>query len=383
MNSAELVNALNSSRKVRGYTHNYYRYPARFSPEFVREVIDRLTAPGETLLEPFMGGGTTVVEGLALARRVVGVDLNPLAYFIATVKTTPLSYDDRTLLSGWLEAACRARFPMGAIAGATVVNLPYHFQRFFAHLMAGVESLPRPRLQRFARCALLNAGQWALDGREVLPTLEDFRERLRELVLMMLDGMEEFVSACQAAGTAKNAITAERLLLCRSAVGLEDEPRIRNMAKRIKLVLTSPPYPGVHMLYHRWQVHGRRETAAPYWLASLKDGFPASAFTFGSRSTFGLKKYFGSICCAFASIRKMIADDALVVQLVAFADEESQLPLYLAAMHAAGFAEQEPPTQIPEGRVWRTVPHRRWYCRVKTENGSGKELLLFHRPLRN
>ena len=29
------------------------------------------------------------------------------------------------------------------------------------------------------------------------------------------------------------------------------------------LVVTSPPYPGIHMLYHRWQVDGRKETDAP------------------------------------------------------------------------------------------------------------------------
>jgi hypothetical protein len=53
--------------------------------------------------------------------------------------------------------------------------------------------------------------------------------------------------------------------LNRSAVGIEFEKCMQD-AGRPKLVLTSPPYPGLHVLYHRWQVKGRRETPAPFWV---------------------------------------------------------------------------------------------------------------------
>jgi hypothetical protein len=42
--------------------------------------------------------------------------------------------------------------------------------------------------------------------------------------------------------------------------------------RKAKLIVTSPPYPGVHVLYHRWHVDGRRETPAPYWIAGCNDG---------------------------------------------------------------------------------------------------------------
>ena len=31
-----------------------------------------------------------------------------------------------------------------------------------------------------------------------------------------------------------------------------------------QLILTSPPYPGVYVLYHRWKIGGRRESPAPF-----------------------------------------------------------------------------------------------------------------------
>lgn len=37
---------------------------------------------GKIVLDPFMGGGTTVVEALRLGCRVIGVDINPVAWFV-------------------------------------------------------------------------------------------------------------------------------------------------------------------------------------------------------------------------------------------------------------------------------------------------------------
>lgn len=43
-------------------THEFYRYPARFTPEVARAAIDAFTEPGELVLDPFVGGGTTLVS---------------------------------------------------------------------------------------------------------------------------------------------------------------------------------------------------------------------------------------------------------------------------------------------------------------------------------
>ena len=47
------------------------------------------------MADPFMGGGTTLVEALALGREAVGFDISALATFVAEVKTTV--YEDRVI----------------------------------------------------------------------------------------------------------------------------------------------------------------------------------------------------------------------------------------------------------------------------------------------
>src|SRR2546425_3538826 len=107
-----LLEALASDAPVSGLTHRFYRYPARFSPEFAARVIQTFTQQGDYVLDPFMGGGTSVVEALVLGRRVVGCDINRLAGFLARVKSTPLSENDADALARWaeeLEAATHLR----------------------------------------------------------------------------------------------------------------------------------------------------------------------------------------------------------------------------------------------------------------------------------
>jgi DNA modification methylase len=375
----ELLTAIATKDPVSGYTHNFYRYPARFSPLFVREVIRHYSRPGEVVLDPFMGGGTAIVEAVALGRRAIGVDLNSLAHFVATVKTTPLNSTDFTLLREWLaDVQAVGRRGIGEIA-EPVRNLPRHLQQVWTDLMAQAAWLPIERQRRFVRCALLKTGQWAIDCRDSVPSGSETVKQFAENVLGMLEGVEEFVGSCQMRGLRRSKICQNRLLLCRSTAGLEKESKLGNVPKPT-LVVTSPPYPAVHILYHRWQVQGRRETPAPYWLAALNDGHPASHYTFGSRSPLGLENYFRNVEECFRSVRRVVAQNAVVVQLVAFSHTESQLPRYLAAMELAGFAECDALSISADNRVWRSVPNRKWYCHNGREQDSAKEVVLVHRP---
>ena len=62
-----LISGARDSEPVKGLTHIYYKYPARFSPQFVRAAIETFTRPGQLVLDPHVGGGTTLVEARALA----------------------------------------------------------------------------------------------------------------------------------------------------------------------------------------------------------------------------------------------------------------------------------------------------------------------------
>jgi DNA modification methylase len=52
-------------------------HPAKFPEKLVTDFIEAFTVPGETVLDPMMGTGSTLVAGLASVRNAVGIDLNP------------------------------------------------------------------------------------------------------------------------------------------------------------------------------------------------------------------------------------------------------------------------------------------------------------------
>ena len=86
-----LAKSASDKKLISGLTHNFYRYPARFSPSFASTAIQLFSKHGDLILDPYMGGGTTVIEAMVAGRRVIGADLNSLAVFVTRVKTTPLT----------------------------------------------------------------------------------------------------------------------------------------------------------------------------------------------------------------------------------------------------------------------------------------------------
>ena len=63
--------------------YKMHRYFARRPWSVFRSLVEHYSNPGSIVLDPFCGGGVTVVEGLRLGRKVIGVDINPLATFIS------------------------------------------------------------------------------------------------------------------------------------------------------------------------------------------------------------------------------------------------------------------------------------------------------------
>ena len=72
------------------HTHVLHSYPAMFIPHVARRLLLIYTKKGDTVCDIFCGSGTTLVESRLTGRHSYGIDLNPLAVFLAKVKTTPL-----------------------------------------------------------------------------------------------------------------------------------------------------------------------------------------------------------------------------------------------------------------------------------------------------
>lgn len=74
------------------FTHCIHTYPAMMIPQIARRLIYLYGKNAKTLLDPFMGSGTSLVEASLTShiKEAYGFDLNPLAVLISKVKTTKI-----------------------------------------------------------------------------------------------------------------------------------------------------------------------------------------------------------------------------------------------------------------------------------------------------
>jgi hypothetical protein len=349
-------------------------------------MVKEFSKPGDLIYDPFMGGGTTLVEAAALGRHCIGTDISSLAAFISQVKTTTYTNTQLANVEAWINLLV----PMLTVvtdvpASAEWIQKDYQrnindkdtwrIRKLLEIGLDAVDLLDTSSERKLARCILLKTGQWALDCRAEIPSTSSFQQQIQ------MNGSEVIAAAQDFSETMREHLPKPKVLcLHRSAIGVEDEKRLRSVGAP-KLILTSPPYPGLHVLYHRWQVRGRRETAAPFWIAGTLDGDGASFYTFGDRKQAGLEKYFENVRLAFKSIYTLADKSTTVVQMVAFSEPDWQLPRYLEAMSEAGFREEKMSisSSDSEGRVWRSVPGRKWYASQMGATGGSREVVLFHK----
>lgn len=64
-------------------THNP-KYKGNFAPQVARNIILRYSNEGDTVLDPMVGGGTTLIETKLLHRKGIGIDINPEAVEITS-----------------------------------------------------------------------------------------------------------------------------------------------------------------------------------------------------------------------------------------------------------------------------------------------------------
>jgi hypothetical protein len=387
-----LVEGARSAAAVSGLTHCFYKYPARFSPAFARVAIETFTKPGDLVLDNHVGGGTSLVEAIATGRRAVGVDISSLAEFVSSVKTT--LYSDRELdsLTRWARRVpSKVNIKRSSARHEDYERLGYYkhldhpdrwrIRKAIEQILTSATGLNSARLEAFGRCTALRVAQWALDARKELPKISELRSNLVVTALEMVEGARSLRIAVNS--STDRHCPPRATVLNRTAIGIENEPRLASMGPPA-LVLTSPPYPGVHVLYHRWQVDGGKEMPAPFWIAGKLDGAGSSYYTMGDRKYPELRTYFENITNSMSSVAVLSSARTVIVQMVAFSAPDWQLPKYIEAMNRAGLQEVFlfSLANNRDGRLWRKVPRRKWYSQKRGETPGTQELVLFFKKSR-
>lgn len=70
-------------------THWYYPYKGKYHPRLVRSIFNIIGLQwGQTILDPFIGSGTTALEAHLFGLNSVGLDISPLTIIVSKVKVT-------------------------------------------------------------------------------------------------------------------------------------------------------------------------------------------------------------------------------------------------------------------------------------------------------
>lgn len=98
---------------TRYLVHGLHEYKGKFNPQMARALINVVDPTATALLDPFVGSGTSLIEGMRLGMATAGIDQNPLAAWVARTKTAALARAGQPgLAKEFDDLAGRARLAM-------------------------------------------------------------------------------------------------------------------------------------------------------------------------------------------------------------------------------------------------------------------------------
>ncbi len=102
------IQQYNRTQSINQYlTHWFYPYKGKFHPQMIRALLGIMgLGPGDVVLDPFIGSGTTAVEAQLLGIDCIGVDASPLCCLISRVKTHSWAHLDEIEAASEYVAPC-------------------------------------------------------------------------------------------------------------------------------------------------------------------------------------------------------------------------------------------------------------------------------------
>jgi len=267
-------------------THAFHPYPGRFHLALPRLILAETAGKSQLLLDPFMGGGSALVEGMLAGLSAIGNDLNPVSLLVARERTRPrtpeqagkvLSEAER--IAAVVEALRRERHPPRVQRPHLARLAPEYPPHLFAEM-----------LQLIRLIDLLLAG----DTRETLRAV--FSSLAVKYSNRRSDSSDEPKQVRFPKGAASRFLVSKTRELLEAQLDFgralpRPRPHIRLLEEDARLlpslgwgeadlVITSPPYPGVydyhehHRLrldwldlpgerFQKFELGPRREGAAP------------------------------------------------------------------------------------------------------------------------
>lgn len=249
------------------YTHYIHKYPAKLLKHipifFLRSNI-LLNKRSATILDPFCGTGTVMLESLLAGHNAIGCDANPIARLISEIKTAPPS--PNTLKKHAAEVVARAK-RYRSTEPRNVINIDHWFpvktQSKLGRLARSIDQIKNRRTRMFFEVSLsstvqkcsfadpsvsvpvkLNAAKYKDKGRKEKALLQIAH-------VESLDVFEVFTAEVSAnikriSSIYNKGIKGSSKIIGDDAknVGTFDNKGKKKKSSSVDLILTSPPYAG-------------------------------------------------------------------------------------------------------------------------------------------
>jgi len=203
----------NRTRSVNQYlTHWIYPYKGKFHPQMIKALLNIIGLnKGDTVLDPFIGSGTTAVEAQLLGINFVGIDISPLCILQSKVKTESIEVLPKIL--EWKEE----------ILSKVEVNL---FNLDDKALDKTIESIPDERVRNFYLIAKLVAVS------DNARRKKDFAKSFRKNLDLMILSVKDYV----------DVVKELNLELGKVDIKVGDSRNLPIEDNSIDGIVTSPPY---------------------------------------------------------------------------------------------------------------------------------------------
>jgi len=231
----------NRTRSVNQYlTHWIYPYKGKFHPQMIRAILNIIgLEQGDTVLDPFIGSGTTAVEAQLLGINCIGIDVSPLSVLQSKVKIESIDVLPQSI--EWKdEVTKRIRPSLFNLEGKTIDD--------------AINLIPDEKVKNFYRMAKLVA-------------ISDTARRGREFSNAFLKNLEVMISSVS---DYVEIVKKLNLKLGKMDIKTGDSRALPLTNESIDGIVTSPPY-SIALDYVSNDAHALKELG--YDLSEIREEF--------------------------------------------------------------------------------------------------------------
>jgi hypothetical protein len=353
-----------------GHVHGFHSYPARLHPDTARLLVTGFSRAGAVVLDPFCGSGTVLVEARLAGRSALGVDVNPLALELSTLKANGPGAPWTERLFAAAEAVVKhADARRRAKAGATQRYGEEDVTLFAPHVLleldglrdgiGTLESEPHERALLLVLSAVLT--KVSLRAGDTGRREEPKRLSSGYTIRFFLKRAEDLVRRLEEA----RALMSRRAPPVRLMHG--DARDLREVKRgTVDLVVTSPPYPGVYdyVIHHqdrlRWLGFDARRFEA-FEIGARRHArnvsFVPALMRFKSEMGRSLDEMKRVLVHGGAAL-VVVADSVLANQPVRADDLLHELAEEVGLVPVAVASQERPHFHAPTQRAFRDAPRR-------------------------